>query len=462
MEIRPHPGPQEEFLASAADIAIGGGAAGGGKTWGLLLEPLRHAPTNPAFACVCFRRTTVQIKNPGGLWDQSMRLYPYTGAVPVSHVLEWRWPSGGRIKFAHLEYEANKLDWHGAEIPLIMFDELTHFTPGQFWYLLSRNRSLSGVPGYIRATCNPDADSWVAALISWWINQDTGLAIPERCGVIRYFARIDETLVWADTAQELRDRYRGCLPKSLTFVAATLDDNPTLERVDPGYRANLMALDRVERERLLRGNWKVRASAGLLFRKGWCPTIDAPPAGMTVKRGWDLAGTKKTPSNDPSWTCGTKMGRTMDGRYCVLDHVYLQGSPQEVERLLVHTAQADGVACEQWLPMDPGQASRTQALYYAKQLAGYQVRFSPESGDKVTRFGPFSSQAEVGNVAMLRGAWNDRWTSSLEAFPEAPHDDDADSTSRAFNALAPIVAVMGMGFVGAASREAAGWSPMPG
>ena len=57
--IRPQPGPQETFLASPADIAIYGGAAGGGKTWALLMEPLRHVH-NPKFGAVFFRRTTVQ------------------------------------------------------------------------------------------------------------------------------------------------------------------------------------------------------------------------------------------------------------------------------------------------------------------------------------------------------------------------------------------------------------------
>jgi predicted phage terminase large subunit-like protein len=68
-------------------------------------------------------------------------------------------------------------------------------------------------------------------------------------------------------------------------------------------------------------------------------------------------------------------------------------------------------------------------------LEGFKVGSSPESGDKVTRFSPFSAQAEAGNVLVLRGPWNEDWFSSLEAFPDAPHDDDADSTSRAFNAL---------------------------
>ncbi|WP_234841453.1 phage terminase large subunit [Sinorhizobium meliloti] len=68
-------------------------------------------------------------------------------------------------------------------------------------------------------------------------------------------------------------------------------------------------------------------------------------------------------------------------------------------------------------------------------LGGYAVRATPESGDKVTRFSPFSAQAEAGNVLVLRGPWNEAWFSSPEGFPEAARDDDADSTSRAFNAL---------------------------
>jgi predicted phage terminase large subunit-like protein len=71
-----------------------------------------------------------------------------------------------------------------------------------------------------------------------------------------------------------------------------------------------------------------------------------------------------------------------------------------------------------------------------RMLQGYIVESSPESGDKVTRFGPFSSQAEVGNILVLRGRWNERWFSELENFPEGAHDDDPDATSRAFNAIA--------------------------
>ena len=81
--IAPQKGPQEKFLSTSADIAIYGGAAGGGKSWGLLLEPLRHVTKNKEFSSVFFRRNTTQVRNPGGLWDESAKLYPMAYGQPV-------------------------------------------------------------------------------------------------------------------------------------------------------------------------------------------------------------------------------------------------------------------------------------------------------------------------------------------------------------------------------------------
>src|SRR5215467_12239907 len=81
VRIGPQEGPQSQFLATSADIAIYGGAAGGGKTFAELLEPLRHVG-NKDFGAVIFRRTTPQITNEGALWDESIKLYPQLGAKP--------------------------------------------------------------------------------------------------------------------------------------------------------------------------------------------------------------------------------------------------------------------------------------------------------------------------------------------------------------------------------------------
>lgn len=325
------------------------------------------------------------------------------------------------------------------------FDELTHFTPTQFWYMVSRNRSMCGVRPYIRATCNPDADSWVAELISWWIDQDTGQPITERSGVLRWFVRVGEDLKWADSPADLAEytmvNEAGDLvpipPKSLTFIPAKLSDNKALMAADPGYMASLLSLPMVERERLLGGNWKIRPAAGLYFQRSWCNVVDAVPAGTTFCRGYDLGATVRSAENpDPDSTSSTKIGRMPSGRYIVVDSTNDCLSPAGVERLIKNMASQDGKGCKISIPQDPGQAGKSQVANMKLALSGYNVRSSTETGDKITRFSPFSAQAEAGNVDVLRGAWNERWFSALENFPTAKHDDDVDSTSRAFDGVA--------------------------
>ncbi|WP_445475584.1 terminase large subunit domain-containing protein [Methanococcoides methylutens] len=91
--------------------------------------------------CSSFRRTSVQVRNEGGLWDTSEEIYPDMGGIPKESFLEWELTSGVTIKFAHMEHEKNKLEWQGSQVLLIGFDELTHFSESQFFYMLSRNRS---------------------------------------------------------------------------------------------------------------------------------------------------------------------------------------------------------------------------------------------------------------------------------------------------------------------------------
>lgn len=429
--IKPQAGPQEMFLKSSADIAIYGGGAGGGKSFALLLEPMRHRNV-PGFTTVIFRRNLVQITNPGSLWDQSFTLYMAVKGKSRQNPLEWEFPAGAQVRFSHLELEKTVYDWQGTEVCLLCFDELTHFSRSQFFYMLSRNRSTCGVRPYVRATCNPDADSWVADFISWWIGEN-GLPIAERAGVLRWFIRVNDSLIWGDSKEELEARFPGVPPKSVTFIPARLEDNKALMTANPDYYANLLALPTVERERLLGGNWKIRPVAGMYFRRGWCEVVDAVPAGLKIVRYWDMAATEKTENNDPDWTVGTKLGQDSNGIYYILHVERTRSSPGEVEQLLRNTAAADGKAVRIGIPQDPGAAGKSMVNYLVRQLVGYSVTSSIESGDKVTRFGPVSSQARVGNFKILRGPWNEDFLTSLEGFPDAKHDDDADSLAGAFN-----------------------------
>ena len=443
MVIKPQPGAQEKFLASSADIVVYGGAAGGGKTYSLLLECLRHAD-NPGFNAVVFRRQANQITNAGGLWDTAINIYSQLGATfkssPSPQVI---FPSGARISFNHLQLDRDVYNWQGAQLCFCAFDELVHFTEKQFFYMLSRNRSTCGVKPYIRATTNPDADSWVADFLSWWINQETGYPIPERSGVIRYLYRTDGELIWGDTVQELVDKYHAdpALCKSVTFIASSIYDNKILLEANPEYLANLNGLDIVEKERLLKGNWKIRPSAGLYFKRENARIVQTIPGRLiSVCRSWDLAATEITVENkNPDRTAGVLMGRLKSGEFIVLDVIRRAANAADVRKLIMQTAKADRLEYGLHtitLPQDPGQAGKDQAATYIKALAGYKVRTAPVTGSKIVRAVPFSSQWQGGNVLLLAGDWNKEYLQELEGFPDALHDDMVDASSDAFKNVA--------------------------
>lgn len=445
--IRPQPGPQEQFLATSADIAILGGAAGGGKSFGLLLEPTRHIHL-PDFGAVTFRRQSTDITKEGALWDQSHAVYNGLGGTAREGKLDWSFPSKAAISFSHLEHENTIYDWQGSQIPLIQFDEITHFTKKQFWYMLSRNRSTCGIRPYVRGTCNPDPDSFVAELVAWYIDQETGYAIPERSGIIRFFVRRGDDLIWAEHPEQLLDRYKDLTPqdiKSFTFIASSVYDNKILLEKDPGYLGNLKALNYVEQERLLKGNWKIRPSAGLYFRRSQFPIVDAAPASARRVRCWDLAATDADEGHTPDWTVGMRMSRDEHGTFYIEHVERLQASPDGVERAIMNTAIGDGKTVRIRIPQDPGQAGKMQARYYVNKLAGYDVTTKRVTGEKVVRAAPASAQAGAGNIKIVRGSWNEAFFNEVENFPSSKaKDDQVDALSDCIDELidpAPVLRI---------------------
>jgi len=443
--IRPQQGKQELFLSSSADICLYGGAAGGGKTYALLMECLRHVD-NKHFEAVIFRQSRPQIMSAGGLYATSHELYPYLGATSVvTPAVQWRFPSGAKITFAHMFYEKEKYGWQGSQIPLIMFDELTHFSESQFFYMLSRNRSTCGVKPYVRATCNPDTDSWVADFISWWIDQDTGYPIPERTGVLRYFYRVDGEIKWGDSCEDLESKY-GADPhlcKSVTFISSSVYDNAVLMNKNPEYLASLNALSFVERERLLNGNWKIRPAAGLYFGREQTTIVDSVPDKIiSICRSYDLAATPITHENkDPDRTASVLMAKMRGGMFIILDVVRVAESASQIRDRIKNTARVDNVIYKSrkiTIPQDPGQAGKEQAESYVRELAGYQIIVRPVSNNKVARAEPFAAQWQKGNVLLLKGKWNETFLTELEGFPDAVHDDQVDAASDAFATLANI------------------------
>jgi predicted phage terminase large subunit-like protein len=447
--LRPYKGQQERFLSSSADITIGGGAAGGGKSHLLLMNPLRHTHRR-GFECATFRRQSTQITAGGGLWDMSVEMYtPFGAKSKETPRHTWTFPSGAKLTFDHLQYEKSVKAWDGSQLALIQFDELQHFSETQFFYMMSRNRTTCGIRPYMSASCNPDPDSFLVHFLGWWIDEE-GFPIDERCGQLRYFVRRDGELIWFDNPRQCAEAYpsdyaKGKLsPKSVTFIKFMLEDNDALKD-DPDYNASLDALFDYERKRLKLGNWFARPSAGELFKTHYWKFIEAedvPPLKKfrRIVRYWDRAASLVSEKNsDPDYTVGCLIGLTMDGRVIIMDIRRGRMEPHDVEQLINSTAIMDGREVELWQEQDPGAAGKHEREYYTKQLMGFNLHWNVKRTSKLAYWRPFASQVKAGNVYLQRGSWNRAFIDELAGVTDGTqtgHDDQADASSGGFMTFA--------------------------
>jgi hypothetical protein len=277
IRLRPQQGMQEKALACPADIAIIGSSAGVGKTFTLLLDCIRWKK-DPNYRGLILRRENKQIKQSGGLWDKSMEVYSTPDAHAIPSLTEWRFSSGAKIKMDGIQYEKDLYNYQGAEVDFIGFDELTHFSRKMFFYMLSRNRGKASFNPYIRATCNPDPESWVKELVSWYLDPVTEKADNNKSGIIRYFVSEGDNLVWGDSKAEVIEKSQfvidqakeyGIQPqqmvKSFTFIGGSLNENQILLQTNPDYLGSLMAQDEATQLRLLQGSWAWRPDLLALF-----------------------------------------------------------------------------------------------------------------------------------------------------------------------------------------------------
>lgn len=453
VKICPQKGPQEAFLTTKADIAVYGGSAGGGKSWALLLDALKFAAIDPVseFGAVVFRRTSPQITQQGGLWDESGKVYPLVRrGIPKQTRLEWVWPQfRTKIRFAHMQYDSDKFNYQGSQIAYLGFDELTHFTEEQFFYMLSRNRSLCGIKPRVRATTNPDADSWVKRFLAPWVDEEWPSDDHAVSGEIRWFIRDGGQIVWLKRGETHPEA------KSVTFIRASVYDNKILLETNPEYLINLKSLPLIDRERLLNGNWSIRPEGGRYFKKPWFPILEVKPGDIEEEcRYWDKAATEIVPNSskksDPDYTASVLMARRKPGaypRYVVLDATWDRKSPGGVEKLIRETAAYDDgcytdaqgklvhakyvrVCIEE----EAGSSGKDDTYtFVTKVLDGFNAHGIRVTGSKEVRAKAPSAQAEQGNIALLKGPWNAEFLDFLEAFPNPKvHDDPVDAFDGAY------------------------------
>jgi len=407
----------------------------------LLMEAARHYE-NPGYGGMIFRRTFPEITMEGGLWDESLKMYSYLGGRSLIGKLRWKFPSGAQVTFGHIQHDEDKENYRGSQIAMIGFDQLEEFSWDTFIFMLSRNRSMSGVKPYVRATCNPDADSWLADFLSWWIDQDTGYPVKDRGGAVRWFVNMSGELIWDDDPQELLRQFPENPPKSASFIPATIFDNQILLKADPGYLANLKALPPVEQERFLWGNWKIRPEAGKVFNRSWFDVVEGVPHGGIEVRFWDFAATAKEHKDKRSAaTAGVKM-RRVGSDYYITDVIEEFWGPAEADERMVIVSKADGMVARQsntafmvrW-EQEGGSSGTRNSVDLMKKLAGLDARGVPPRGDKFMRSTPLATQAMIKKVHLVKGSWNEHWLTHMHNQPNTPLKDIMDASSGAFQQL---------------------------
>lgn len=225
---RPHE-KQLEFLRLPHTIFEGmyGGAAGGGKSEVLLMEPIYHEwYKHPKFKGIIFRRTFPQLEE--SLIPRSRDFYKATGAVYNDQKHVWNWPSGASIRFGYLDQDKDALDHDTAEYNYLAFDELTAFTEFMYIYLTSRVRSsIPALPAIVRSATNPGnvGHAWVRDRFVKPAPDGRRILIDKRTGNKRI------------------------------FIPAKLTDNPSLTENDPNYINRLQMLPEAERRAKIDGDW---------------------------------------------------------------------------------------------------------------------------------------------------------------------------------------------------------------
>lgn len=397
---------QLEALLCNALESLYGGQVGGGKSSFLLMFLFQYVSVKN-YQCAVFRKSYMDLSQPGGLIPRSKEWLSDTDAKYNSQDHQWLFPKFNSVfKFGYLDSENDCYRYQGGEYQRIAFDELPHIRPTHYEYLFSRKRKLKGsiVPTQVRSTANPDGPNYAY----------------------------------------VKDRFVKPGHKDRPFIRSKLEDNRYLDIED--YESSLSILDDVTYQKLRHGNWEIQP-AGRMFKGAWFidKKIDASeiPLNGPLLRAWDLAASKPTTKNkDPDWTVGTKY--TIDftlKRIIIIDQVAIREDPGTTEEFIRETAINDGILCEQWFEIEGGATGKSYQAHLEKNiLPDFVCKGERPSTNKEARAKPLAAACKRGDVWLIIGDHVEPMLDEWCTFPDSDHKDRTDSASLGFKRIAQIYA----------------------
>lgn len=282
--IRPQAGFQEQFCNTNVDFCIGGGVLGGGKSFAAVMS-IAEATKDSNFRALFLRNNLDDTRASGGLLDTFDEVYGKGCRLVRSDAPRVDFPSGARVDVTHVADQSRQKvlqRFKGRQYDFIYFDELTGFNWETFAAIYTRNRGTGKWTGKVRATTNPERDSWIRKFIDWYIGID-GFIREDRNGIVRYFYMSGETVddvIWGDSKEEVYrksslqvdrmlsraigknwkstqpDAWKSAI-KSFTFYLGKMSENKAMLQGNGDYIGSVAVMGGRNSQQLLEGNWNV-------------------------------------------------------------------------------------------------------------------------------------------------------------------------------------------------------------
>ena len=441
--------------------------AGGGKSYSLVLDPLKYIDC-PKFKAVIVRKTMRQIDLE--LWPLAVDMYmpfliyhsgpnkgKFKGKAKIGikdHKITF--PSGATVIFSYLDDSSVVELYQGVAITAFYGDELTHYSEYAINYIRTRLRSTGKYKAFFRASLNPDPNHFVLKYLRRYIGDD-GFAIKEYSGRMSYFIFDKGQVVTSWSYDELKEQYPDKNPQSYTFIPSSLEDNKYLGQE---YAEALAANDTANYEILAKGNWYYRPPSNGFWTRDTLKVVDKEPLGCSYYRCYDKASSRvaedggDSKQKDPDYTASLMGAKDKEGNIYILGNYIRDGegnqlgryreNPGPRDQLIERQAMLDGCDVVQYLPQDPAAAGKVEYQESAKKLQKLGIIVKPDPNpsnkSKKTRFLPFCSACYNGQIYFVKNTFDpDFWDYlllELENFDgnknSGYHDDLADCISMVY------------------------------